>query len=155
MKRNGTTTPTPLWAFGLVLAVGVTALGMMRLAQAARSWGPGVGEIVSFAQPRPPLAPTVRFTVTRLDAGGPTTCTLDSTTMARSHGSLIVEAVAPGMTRGYRAHWSGGPTATGGGDCGAQANLALSGADLGSLASAAGGFGADHRSMLPLLGNAL
>ena len=151
-KRNGTTAPTPLWAFGLVLVLGVTTIGMVRLAQQAGHWGPGVGDIVSFAAPGPALAPAVTFAVARLAADGQETCRLDSTTMARGGGSLVVEAAAPGQRDGYRAHWAGGPTSTGADDCGRQAELVLSGSDLGALAAAAGGFGVGHRSMLPLLG---
>ncbi|MBW4093191.1 MAG: hypothetical protein HIU82_19135 [Proteobacteria bacterium] len=154
-KRNGTTAPTPLWAYGLVLALGVTALSMVRLAQAADHWGPGVGDIVSFATPRPALAPQVAFTATRVGPSGPTTCRLDSSVMAKTRGSLVVESAAPGAQHRYRAHWAGGPTSAGPNDCGSQAELLLTGGDLGSLASAAGGFGVGHRSMMPLLGDSL
>ena len=154
-KRNGTTAPTPLWAYGLVLALGVTALSMIRLAQEADHWGPGVGDIVSFATPSPTLAPAVDFTAIRLGAGGPVACRLDSQTMAKTHGSLVVEAASPDRHDRYRAHWAGGPTSTGPNSCGARAELVLSGGELGSLASAAGGFGVTQRSMMPLLGNSM
>lgn len=154
-KRNGTAAPTPLWAFGLVLALGVTTVGMVRLAQEANHWGPGVGDIVSFDTSRPALAPEVTLAVTRLGGAGPVSCQLNSKTMASSRGSLIVEAAAPEQRDGYRAHWAGGHTSTGAEDCGRNVELVLSGNDLGSLAAAAGGFGVDHRSMLPLLGDSL
>jgi hypothetical protein len=152
-KRNGTTAPTPLWVYGLVLMLGATMLGMVRLAEAANHWGPGVGDIVSFSGPRPELAPAVDFTVTRMGAAGPVACVLDSKTMEKTQGSLIVEAAAPGVEDGYRAYWAGGATSAGSQSCGPHAELVLSGSDLGSLAAAAGGFGVDHRSMLPLLGD--
>jgi len=154
-KRNGTTAPTPLWAFGLVLMLGVTTIGMVRLAQQAGHWGPGVGDIVSFAPPRSPLAPVVSLATIRLDPDGAVSCRLNSQVMAQSRGSLIVESVTPGQRDGYRAYWAGGPTSTGAQDCGSRAELVLSGSDLGSLATAAGGFGVGHRSMLPLLGDPL
>lgn len=154
-KRNGTTAPTPLWAYGLVLALGVMTLSMIRLAQAADHWGPGVGDIVSFATPSPALAPEVAFTATRVGPGGTTACQLNSRIMAKTHGSLVVEAAMPGEHDRYRAHWAGGPTSTGPNNCGPRAVLLLSGGDLGSLASAAGGFGVGHRSMMPLLGDSL
>lgn len=154
-KRNGTTAPTPMWAFGLVLMLGITTIGMVRLAQQANHWGPGVGDIVSFAASRPALAPVVTLAAIRLGPEGSVTCRLDSKTMAKARGSLIVEAAAPGRRDGYRTHWAGGPTSTGAEDCGPQAELVLSGSDLGSLAAAAGGFGVENRSMLPLLGDPL
>ena len=154
-KRNGTTAPTPLWAYGLVLALGVTMVSMVRLAQAANHWGPSVGDIVSFAGARPALAPEVTFTVSRLGGAGPVSCRLDSDVMTRSGGSLVVEAAAPGRDEGYRAHWAGGPTSAGTTDCGKDAELVLSGNNIAALASAAGGFGVRHRTMLSLVGDSL
>lgn len=154
-KRNGTTTPTPLWAFGLVLLLGVAMVSMVRLAMAANRWGPGVGDIINFGGPRPTLAPRVRFAVDRLTPGGTERCRLDLAMLARAGGSLIVETAAPGQRDGYRVHWAGGPTSAGAADCGREANLVISGSALGSLATAAGGFGVGHRSMLPLLGDPL
>lgn len=150
-KRNGTTTPTPLWAYGLVLALGVTTIGMVRLAQAANRWGPGVGDIVSFSGPRPTLAPEVKLTAIRREPDERGVCRLDSRVMSRSHGSLVVESALPDRRHGYFVHWAGGPTSAGAGDCGTQAQLILSGSALGALATAAGGFGVQHRSMLPSL----
>lgn len=154
-RRNGTASPTPLWAFGLVLALGVAMVSMVRLALAANQWGPNVGDIIDFGGPRPALAPRVRFAAGRLEPTGAARCRLDSAMLARAGGSLIVESAAPGQPQGYRVHWAGGPTSAGAGDCGRQAELVVSGTALGSLATAAGGFGVTHRSMLPLLGDPL
>ncbi|MDE2006641.1 MAG: hypothetical protein KGI51_08760 [Rhodospirillales bacterium] len=152
-RRNQTTTPTPLWAFGLVLLIGATMVGMVRLAMAANHWGPGVGDIISFGEPRPVLAPRVDFAVTRLTRAGAARCRLDSAMLARAGGSLIVEAAAPDRMAGYRVHWAGGPTSAGAADCGRDVELLVGPTALGSLATAAGGFGVGQRSMLPLIGS--
>ena len=150
-RHEPETTATPLWAFGLVLAIGVAMVMLVLLAMAANSWGPPVGAIISFAGPRPVLAPHVRFQVRRADTGA--LCQLDSDRLRAAGGSLIVEAVAPGVRHGYRVHWAGAGPTSATSDCGTNAELRLSAATLGSLATAAGGFGVDHRSMLPLLGS--
>ncbi len=151
-KRNDEMAPTPLWAFALVLVLGVAMVGMVRLAMAANTWGPGVGDIIRFSGPRPTLAPHVRFRVARVGPNGASLCQLDSTLLRRADGSLIVEATARPELHGYLVHWAGqGPTSTDA-DCGNRAELRVSAAALGSLATAAGGFGVTHRSMLPLLG---
>ena len=151
-RRNDETAPTPLWAFALVLVLGVAMVGMVRLAMAANTWGPGVGDIIRFAGPAPELAPRVRFRVTRVGPNGGSLCRLDSKLLRRAGGSLIVESAAQPELDGYLVHWAGhGPTSAGA-DCGARAELRVSAAALGSLATAAGGFGVTHRTMLPLLG---
>ncbi|MGH7043910.1 MAG: hypothetical protein ACREFY_17530 [Acetobacteraceae bacterium] len=150
-NRKETTPLTPLWAYGLVFALGVMMLLMVRLAQEASHWGPRVGAIVSFAPPSPGMAPDVDLTVTRLGPRGPVPCRLDSKVMAKTHGSLVIEATVPDQLHRYVVHWAGGPTSTGTDNCGTQADLVLGGESLGTLASAAGGFGTLHRSMLPVL----
>ncbi len=48
----------------------------------------------------------------------------------------------------YQAHWSGQRTSGDTTDCGRDADLVLSLIDLDTLATAAGGFGVDHTSVL-------
>ena len=148
-RHGPDTTATPLWAFGLVLAIGVAMVMLVRLAIAADSWGPPVGAIISFAGPRPVLSPVVHFQVRRADTGA--LCRLDSARLRAAGGSLIVEAKAPGLRHGYRVHWAGAGPTSARSDCGRDAELRVSASALGSLATAAGGFGVGQRSMLPLL----
>ncbi|MGC8476651.1 MAG: hypothetical protein ACP5NP_09890 [Acetobacteraceae bacterium] len=149
-RHGPNTTSTPLWAFGLVLALGVAMVTLVRMAIAANNWGPPVGSIVSFTGARPVLAPVVRFPARRANTGA--YCVLNSARLRAAGGSLIVEAVQPGRRHGYLVHWAGAGPTSARSDCGRDAELRLSGADVGSLATAAGGFGVGQRSMLPLLG---
>jgi len=44
----------------------------------------------------------------------------------------------------YRAHWAGGHTDRGGGDCGVSADLTLQLSQVRTLARIAGGWGMNH-----------
>jgi hypothetical protein len=75
---------------------------------------------------------------------------LDLATMQKSGGSLVLERRGSEPDRLYRAHWSGLRTSQDAEDCGSQADLVLSRTDIDTLATAAGGFGVDHTSVLLL-----
>ena len=143
VRRNGSAQPTPQLGILLALIMGVTIVGMVRMAQQANHWGPNVGDIVSFTHVRPAFSPRVAFDVTRLGpAGAQETCRMDSRVMRKVGGSLVVEAVQP--TGGYVTRWVGGDTSAGTGTCGESAILLLNGSDIAALATSAGGFGVDH-----------
>ncbi len=63
------------------------------------------------------------------------TCVLDPGTMARSGGSLVVEARAGGAHSPFVVHWAGGPTSDAATDCGSDADLALEARDLTRLSN--------------------
>jgi len=65
---------------------------------------------------------------------------LNPGTMAKSRGSVVVEARRLSRPPVYRVHWAGGPTSRGATDCGTSADLVLSRSDLMRLANVAGEF---------------
>ncbi|HEY8289015.1 MAG TPA: hypothetical protein VIG49_07075, partial [Acetobacteraceae bacterium] len=75
-------------------------------------------------------------------------CTLDPNVMAKSGGSLVVEARQETTPLRYRLHWAGTRTANGVADCGSVADLSVSRDDLQRLANAAGGFGVVRKTLL-------
>lgn len=143
VRRNGSAQPTPHFGILLVLIMGATILGVVRMAQQANHWGPNVGDIVSFGSAPSGLSPRVTLSTTRLGPDGtPEACQLDSHVMKKVGGSLVVEASQPAGA--YRARWAGGATSSGAGNCGAPAELVLTGSDIAALAASAGGFGVHH-----------
>ena len=122
----------------LLLAAG-TALAVLRSAELPLAH---VGDIVAFNQPGPRSGQDV--TAERI-AGGD--CVLDPATLASSGGSLVVEGQFWQQGRTYRVHWAGAHTASGAGDCGASADLAINEMDLTSLAIVAGGYGVQDKTI--------
>jgi hypothetical protein len=65
--------------------------------------------------------------------------------MASGGGSLVVEErLDHSGSRTYRVHWAGTHTSNGPSDCGAMADLVVSGPDLQLLTNAVGGPGVEH-----------
>jgi hypothetical protein len=105
--------------------------------------GPKVGDILVFRQgSRMPA--DWEFTVATASAPS-TACNLRPTVMASEGGSLVVEerVQAP---RAFHVHWAGGRTSDSGPDCGGDAQLVVTGADLQLLANAVGGAGVEHKA---------
>jgi hypothetical protein len=138
--------------FQLVLILAATLLavvsGMAGIVHQAAGLGPRVGDLVAFDPAHhAPFDSTVRLTASRLRQ---TSCVLDVATMQKSGGSLVLERRGSEPDRLYRVHWSGLRTSDDADDCGGQADLVLSRTDIDLLATAAGGFGVDHTSVLLL-----
>jgi hypothetical protein len=134
----------------LVLIVAATFLaavtGMVGIVHLAGDFGPRVGDLVSFDRTNhAPFTSNARFTASRPKRA---ICMLDVATMQKFGGSLMVERRGSGPDRRYRAHWSGLRTSENADDCGKQADLVLSGTDIDALATAAGGFGVGHTTVL-------
>jgi len=120
--------------------------GMAGIVQQAAELGPKVGDLVAFDPAhRAPFDSTARLTADRPHQAA---CVLDVATIQKSGGSLVVERRGSEPDRLYRAHWSGLRTSQDADDCGSQADLVLSRSDIDTLATAAGGFGVDHSSVL-------
>lgn len=110
---------------------------------------PAVGDMVVF----PAGAPDrdmfrVAVPVWRVDpaAGVIPHCLLNSSVMASSGGSLVVERRLSGDPARFRLHWAGGRTADGERDCGASATVEIPRVELRKLATAAGGFGVGRKT---------
>jgi hypothetical protein len=122
--------------------------GMVGIVHQAARLGPTVGDLVTFDPAhRAAFESNARLTANRQRQ---TACVLDLATMQQSGGSLVLERRSNGPDRLYQAHWSGPRTSEDTQDCGSQADLELSRADVDTLATAAGGFGVDHTSVLLL-----
>ena len=105
--------------------------------------GPKVGDILVFPQgARMPL--DWEFNVATAPASG-ATCSLRPAVMASQGGSIVVEQrfQAPGS---FQVHWAGGRTSDAGADCGSDAALVVSGADLQLLMNVVGGAGVEHKA---------
>jgi hypothetical protein len=136
--------------FVLILAATLLAVvsGITGIVHQAVELGPRVGDLVAFDPAhQAPFESAVRLTASRLRQR---TCVLDIATMQRSGGSLVLERRGSEPDRLYGAHWSGLRTSDDAQDCGAEADLVLSRSDVDTLATAAGGFGVDHTSVLIL-----
>jgi hypothetical protein len=124
------------------------ASGMVGIVRQAAELGPKVGDLVAFdPQHHDAFDSTARLTAKRLQQN---TCVLDVATMQKSGGSIVVERRGADPDRLYQAHWSGLRTSEDTNDCGRDADLLLSAVDIGTLATAAGGFGVDRTSVLRL-----
>nr|WP_294548934.1 hypothetical protein [uncultured Rhodopila sp.] len=125
-----------LFACAAALAAGLT----LTLASTRDGAMPKVGDIVVFA-PGDPHGDdgNIRIAVHRPGLPG---CVLDLDAIRQTGGSLVVEARVLRPVPGFRLHWAGERTSnSAGGDCGNSADLFLGKGDLGSLATAAGGYG--------------
>ena len=115
----------------LLLVVGAlltVTTGLWVMLQLER-FGPTVGNVIVF---KPTAAATDRWSVAArvAEAGRPgiaedssnRRCILAPNVMAQRGGSLVVEARRLSRPPLYRVHWAGGPTDTGGQDCGSSAD---------------------------------
>jgi hypothetical protein len=138
--------PLPQALLLAVVAILAAVSGVTALAQKVVEFGPQVGDLVAFDPARPaPVDSLARVTANRPRLAS---CVLDVAIIQRSGGSLVVEQRASGPDRFYRAHWAGARTSDDLGDCGTEADLVLSMIDINALATAAGGFGVNHVSVL-------
>ena len=71
-------------------------------------------------------------------------CVLTPSVMAEEGGRLVLETKEMARPPVYRAHWAGGHTDRGGGDCGVSADLTLQLSQVRTLARIAGGWGMNH-----------
>jgi hypothetical protein len=123
------------FAAAAVLSAGLT----LTLASSVHPRTPKVGDFLVFAagDPRGDDG-NIRIAVHRSGQSG---CVLDLGTIRQTGGSLVVEARVLRPVPGFRLHWAGERTSSAGDDCGNSADLFLGNGDLGSLATAAGGYG--------------
>lgn len=148
--------------FVLVVFATFAGVAVRAVGEEVRALAPSLGDIVSFANV--PTDPGSALVLTAERAGAPRgrTCVLDTAVMAKSGGSLFVEAGNPAAAGGSRAHWrvhwrvhwAGGATSAGPADCGRNAELLLSANQLQELASSVGGFGAPTGRRVDLPGEA-
>jgi len=134
--------------FVLLLAAMLLAVvsGMAGIVHQVAELGPRVGDLVAFDPASPaPFTSDARLTAHRLRQAA---CVLDVATLQKSGGSLVLERRGSGPDRLYHAHWSGSRTSPDADNCGSQADLVLSRNDIDTLATAAGGFGVEHTSVL-------
>lgn len=107
--------------------------------------GPVVGDMVTFSEKHTGIDQDP-MKVAFAAAPANRTCVLSPDVMRADGGSLVVEARESPLAQSlYRVHWAGGHTASGAEDCGGEANLVLSAADLRALASATGELAPDGR----------
>jgi hypothetical protein len=136
-----------------VLLLGIVTLlavasGVASLARQVAQLGPDVGDIVTFKPDQMSRSDSnARVTADRLRQGN---CVLDVSIMKRSGGSLVVEQRGAATDQIYHAHWAGSRTSEDVTDCGSEADLVLSRADMTTLALAAVGPGADQTDGLRL-----
>jgi hypothetical protein len=127
------------------LIAGLLAGGVAMVATATTlDLGPKVGDILVF-RPGARLPDDWDFTVTHRDAQE--TCSLRPEVMASRGGSLVVEERIT-KPHSFLVHWAGGPTSTGGSDCGASADLVVPGTELQLLSNAVGGPGVEKTSLI-------
>nr|WP_294518032.1 hypothetical protein [uncultured Rhodopila sp.] len=127
-----------------VLSAGLTLTLLSCLGQAI----PQVGDIVVFAPANTRDDDSkIRIAVHRPGQPG---CVLDLGTIRQTGGSLVVEARLSRPIPGFRLHWAGERTSVENDDCGSSADLFVGKGDLGSLVTAAGGYGlnSQHPSMI-------
>ena len=109
MHANGNKSTTIQSALHSLTALALAgAVGMIGLMRGVSELGPKVGDIVAFD----PLAQlsrdmTAQIAVMRANGSARGSCTLDMRAMHAGGGSVVIEAMAPGVTRTYRVHWAG------------------------------------------------
>ena len=116
----------------------VTLLSAMSAISEWQNAAPHVGDMVAFTTSRqlPSRSPT-RLVAHRPDQSD---CILDTGTLRRSGGSLVVERQVTEADGSFRVHWAGERTTTYASNCGDSADLILDVHDLNALASTAGGY---------------
>lgn len=138
--------------FVLVVFATFAGVAVRAVGEEVRALAPSLGDIVSFANVPTDPGSALVLTAERAGAPGGRTCVLDTAVMAKSGGSLFVEA--GGSRVHWRVHWAGGATNAGPADCGRNAELLLSANQLQELASSVGGFGAPTARRVDLPGEA-
>jgi hypothetical protein len=123
----GTVLQACLLAGLLASTVGVVAL--LRTVQL----GPPVGEILRFG---PYGQPAPIWQIQAIRSSDHRRCVLKPAVMATVDGSMVVERRLAGS--GFQAHWAGGPTSDGDGNCGSAADLTLGLVEMQTLVNADG-----------------
>lgn len=123
----GTALQACLLAGLLASAVGVAAW------LHAMQFGPPVGEILRFG---PYGQPAPIWQIQAVRSSDHRRCVLKPAVMAMAHGSVVVERRLAGPT--FQAHWAGGPTSDGDGNCGSAADLTLGLIEMQTLVNADG-----------------
>jgi hypothetical protein len=128
------------------LVAGMLASGVAMVATATTlDLGPKLGDILVF-RPGARLPDDWDFTVTR-HGSMQDTCSLQPKVMASRGGSLVVEERST-KPHSFLVHWAGGPTSTGGADCGSSADVVVPGTELQLLSNAVGGPGVDKKRLI-------
>lgn len=94
-------------------------------------FGPPVGEILRFG---PYGQPAPIWQIQAVRSSDHRRCVLKPAIMATAHGSVVVERRLAGPT--FQAHWAGGPTSDGDGNCGSVADLTLGLVEMQTLVNA-------------------
>ena len=111
-----------------LLASAVGAATHLRTLQ----FGPCVGEILRFG-PFGQMAP--EWQIEAIRSSDHRRCVLKPAAMGTAHGSMVVERrMADGRT--FQAHWIGGPTSEGDGNCGNPADLTIGLVEMQTLLNA-------------------
>jgi hypothetical protein len=119
--------------------VALTALSLCAVTAAARMQRPGLqmGDIVRFGPASAPAADAGRRML--VHRAGQFGCVLDLGVLRRSGGSLVVDGRPEGAGPDtWRLHWAGERTSIDMADCGQDAELILSAADVRMLVAATG-----------------
>ncbi len=126
---------------GGVLGVLLASCVAVVAAASTLELGPKVGDILVF---KPGAQVPADWEFPAVNQGGqlPVSCNLKPDAMTSGGGSLVVEQRLE--HRAYRVHWAGTRTSADTGNCGATADLVVSGGDLQLLINAVGGPGVEH-----------
>ncbi len=109
--------------------------------------GPQVGDILVF-RPAAQMPADWEFAAVNEANEMPVSCKLQPAVMASRGGSLVVEQRLDSR-RMYRVHWAGGSTSIETTNCGSNADLLISRADLQLLSNVVGGPGVKTGSLPP------
>lgn|SRR5579872_5760831 len=127
---------------GGVLGVLLASCVAVVAAASTLELGPKVGDILVF-KPGAQVPADWEFSAANQGGQLPASCNLKPDVMASGGGSLVVEERLD-HPRAYRVHWAGTRTSADAGNCGATADLVVSGGDLQLLSNAVGGPGVEH-----------
>jgi hypothetical protein len=132
----------------------LVATGAVSVISTLAIFGPAVGDIIAFDPSSDPISAAsenVRLTAGRENKAS---CVLDLDTITHRGGSMVLEARAPGISKGFFLHWAGERTTSDTEDCGRNADLMVDRRDIDILALTAGGYGIDQKTR-PLIGGAV
>jgi hypothetical protein len=116
---------------GLLACVLAGVVGALTLLPGLQ-FGPPVGEILTF---RSYDRPAPLWHVDAVQSATNRHCILKPAVMASTHGSMVVERRLPDG-RTFLAHWAGGPTSDGAGNCGSAVDLTIGLAAMQTLVNA-------------------
>lgn len=116
---------------GLIASLLASAVGAATLL-CTLQFGPSVGEILQFG-PYGQMAPEWRIDAVR--SSDHRHCVLQPAVMGTRRGSMVVERRSADG-RDFWAHWAGGPTSDGTGNCGDSADLTLGLVEIQTLLNA-------------------